>query len=64
MGQGGLAVAIALNYRLLEHVPFANLVFTAALLSVLFTDLLSARAAGAVLLPWVRRHARPEPGER
>ena len=51
LGQGGLAAAIALNYRLVETAPLHNLVFTAALLSVLLTDVLSARAAGAVLLP-------------
>ncbi|HUG00251.1 MAG TPA: hypothetical protein VML95_00165 [Longimicrobiales bacterium] len=56
LGQGGLAVAIALNYRLHEDALYADIVFTAGLLSVLLTDLLSARAAGAVLLPRLRRN--------
>lgn len=62
LGQGGLALAIALNYRLLDDAIHANIVFTAGLLSVLLTDLFSARAAGAVLLPRVRRS--PSTGPR
>lgn len=51
LGQGGLAIAIGLNYRLLETAPLADLVFTAAIVSVLLTDVTSARFAGAVLQP-------------
>lgn len=55
LGQGGLAVAIALNYRLSEDALYPNIVFTAGLLSVLITDLISARVADAVLWPRLRR---------
>lgn len=58
LGQGGLAVAIALNYRLAEDAVYPNVVFTAALVSVLLTDLLSARVADAVLWPRLRRIRR------
>lgn len=43
LGQGGLALAVALSYLYQEDVPLANLVFTAAVASVLLTDVLSAR---------------------
>jgi hypothetical protein len=43
MGHGSLAVAIALNYRILDSSALPNLVFTAALVSVFLTDVLSAR---------------------
>lgn len=50
LGQGGLAVAIALDYRLSrQEVPYADLVFTAALASVLLTDVLGARLASPVV---------------
>jgi hypothetical protein len=49
LGQGGLAVAIALNYLLQEGAPLANLVFTAAVVSVILTDVASARLAESVV---------------
>ncbi|HET9949290.1 MAG TPA: hypothetical protein VFQ22_10240 [Longimicrobiales bacterium] len=49
LGHGGLAVAIALNYRLLDPSPVASAVFTATLASLLVTDFLSARIVHAVL---------------
>ena len=54
IGQGSLAAAIALNYRIFDDSDLSNVVFTAALVSVLATDLLSARFVQAV----VRRHHR------
>jgi Kef-type K+ transport system membrane component KefB len=54
IGQGSLAAAIALNYRIFEDSDLSNVVFTAGLVSVLATDLLSARFVRAV----VRRHHR------
>jgi hypothetical protein len=54
VGQGSLAIAIALNYRIFDDSDLSNVVFTAALVSVLATDLLSARVVRAV----VRRHHR------
>lgn len=42
LGQGALAVAIALNYRIYDNSLLPNVVFTAAIASVLLTDLTSA----------------------
>lgn len=42
LGQGALAVAIALNYRIYDDSLLPNVVFTAAIASVLLTDLTSA----------------------
>jgi len=57
LGQGGLAVAIGLNYLLQEEVPLANLVFTAALVSVIVMDVASARLAESVVGSARRRRA-------
>ena len=43
LGQGGLALAVALSYLYQEDAPLASLVFTAAVVSVLLTDVMSAR---------------------
>ena len=43
MGHGSLAIAIALNYRLLDSSALPNLVFTATIVSVFLTDVVSAR---------------------
>lgn len=56
LGQGGLAVAIGLNYLLHDRSVLANVVFTAALISVLLTDITSARLAERVV------RATPRPG--
>jgi Kef-type K+ transport system membrane component KefB len=58
MGHGGLAVAIALNYRLFDASELAGLVFTATLVSVLVTDVLSAWMVQALV------HAAPDPAAR
>jgi hypothetical protein len=50
IGHGGLAVAIALNYRLFDTSELASFVFTAALVSVVVTDVLSAHMVQALLL--------------
>jgi Kef-type K+ transport system membrane component KefB len=55
VGHGGLAVAIALNYRLYDASALAGMVFSAALVSVLVTDLLSARLVQALVV------AAPDP---
>lgn len=57
LGQGSLAAAIALNYRVFDDSILSNVVFTAALASVLTTDLVSARLVRAV----VQRHHRRSP---
>ncbi len=49
VGHGGLAVALVLNYHMYDPSPLSNSVFTAALLSVLATDFISARVVGAVV---------------
>ncbi len=49
IGQGGLAIAIALDYSLSPAAVLPNLVFTAALCSVLLTDIFSARLARDVV---------------
>ncbi len=59
VGQGSLAVAIALNYRLLDNSVLPNIVFTAAVISVLLTDLMSARLVQATVQRHRRRHAEP-----
>ena len=59
LGHGGLAVAIAVNYKLHDASTFANVVFTAALASVLLTDLTSARLVHAVAAAAAPRDANP-----
>lgn len=51
LGQGGLALALALDYITLEGTALANIVFTAAIASVLLTDVMSARLVQSVLAP-------------
>jgi hypothetical protein len=51
IGQGGLALALALDYLSLEGAQLGNIVFTAAIASVLLTDLMSARIVQSVLAP-------------
>lgn len=58
LGQGGLALAIGLSYRLGGERPFSNIVFSAAVVSVLLTDFSSARLARSVLRPLRGRMAR------
>jgi hypothetical protein len=53
IGQGGLALAIALDYLRHDAALFPNLVFTSAVVSVLLTDVLSARFARAVTSPFL-----------
>jgi hypothetical protein len=56
LGQGGLAVAIALNYHLFHgELLLPDVVFTAAVASVLLTDLLSARLVHSVVRRYTRR---------
>ena len=50
LGQGRLALAIGLSYLRQSDMPFANLVFTAAVVSILFTDFFSARLVRAVIV--------------
>lgn len=50
LGQGRLALAIGLSYLRQGDMPFPNLVFTAAIASILFTDVFSARLVRAVIV--------------
>ncbi|MBA3560274.1 MAG: hypothetical protein H0W30_16920 [Gemmatimonadaceae bacterium] len=59
LGQGGLALALALEYMRLSGGVLANIVFTAAIASVLLTDFMSARIIHSVVAPLVRQ----KPGE-
>jgi Kef-type K+ transport system membrane component KefB len=68
LGHGGLALALAFNYQLLERLPFRAVVFTAAIVSVLLTDIASARMVRDVLRGYRERvrgasRPRPEPHE-
>jgi hypothetical protein len=49
LGHGGLALALAFNYQLLEELPYRAIVFTSAIASVLLTDIASARMVRDVL---------------
>ena len=49
LGQGGLALAVALSYLYQGDAPLPSLVFTAAVASVLLTDVLSARFVRALV---------------
>lgn len=48
IGQGGLALALSLSYLRLPEMPLPNVVFTAAIASVLLTDITSARLIHSV----------------
>ncbi len=58
LGQGGLAIAIAFNYGAGGERLYSNVVFTAAIVSVLLTDVSSVRLAGSVVGPLLRRRRR------
>lgn len=58
LGHGGLALAIALNYRIHDTAHLDGLVFTATIASVLLTDITSARLVQSVVRPFWRPRAR------
>jgi hypothetical protein len=49
LGQGGLAIALGLDYLTTVNAVLPNLVFTAAFISVILTDLFSAKLAHDVI---------------
>jgi hypothetical protein len=53
IGQGRLTVAMALDYARRPELPIGDVVFTAALASVLLTEFAAARLVRAALLPIV-----------
>lgn len=64
VGQGGLALAIALNYVYQDGGTLPYFVFTASIASVLLTDLMSARLVQSVLAPLIaKRRALLRPVE-
>ncbi|HSL70591.1 MAG TPA: hypothetical protein VK864_10145, partial [Longimicrobiales bacterium] len=56
-GQGPVAVAIAVNYRLHDQSLLPNVVFTAAIVSVVITDLAGGHLAQAVIRRQLERIA-------
>ena len=60
LGQGGLAIAIALDYLQHERMPLTNIVFTATVASVLLTDLSAAHLVRSVVMPFVTRRVGAE----
>lgn len=58
LGQGGLALALALNYHQLERMPLRQVVFSATIVSILLTDFLSAHIVASVVAPLVGRMTR------
>ena len=60
LGQGGLAIAIGLDYLQHDRLPLVNIVFTASVASVLLTDLSSAHLVRSVVMPFVMRQMGPE----
>jgi hypothetical protein len=66
LGQGGLALALALDYSQHLNAILPSIVFTAAIASVLLTDLTSAHLVRSVLAPLFAERApdgRPLPDE-
>ena len=59
LGHGGLALALALDYVQHDRLIFPNIVFTAAIVSVLLTDLSSARLVQSVINPFLTRGLGP-----
>jgi hypothetical protein len=51
LGQGGLVIALAVNYLYQGALAIPDVVFSAAVVSVLLTDLVSGRLASSVLEP-------------
>jgi Kef-type K+ transport system membrane component KefB len=54
LGQGGLALALALDYQAQDWAIVPHIVFTAAIVSVLLTDVVAARLIHSVVAPLVR----------
>ena len=57
-GHGGLALALGLSYQLLDSSALGSMVFTATIVSILLTDLLSARLVRRVVVGYGERMRR------
>jgi hypothetical protein len=53
LGQGGLAIALAFDYQIRRGAPLPNVVFTAAVFSVLLTEFAAARLVTSAIEPVV-----------
>src|SRR5690242_14100885 len=62
LGQGGLALALALNYHQSEGMLLPQVVFTSAIVSILLTDFASAHIVASVVMPLVGRVRRRDAG--
>ena len=62
LGQGGLVLALALNYLYQDTLALPNVVFTTAVISVLLTDVTSGRLASSVLSAVAARVAEGKAG--
>ena len=58
LGQGGLALALALNYQQFQGMLLPQIVFTSAIVSILLTDFASAHIVASVVTPLVGRVTR------
>ena len=61
LGQGGLIIALAVNYLYQDTLALPNVVFTTAVISVLLTDLASGRFAASVMAPATTTMTPPTP---
>jgi hypothetical protein len=61
LGQGGLIIALAVNYLYQDTLALPNVVFTTAIFSVLLTDLASGRFAASVIAPATTTPPPPVP---
>ncbi|HEX6964543.1 MAG TPA: hypothetical protein VF166_02015 [Gemmatimonadaceae bacterium] len=64
LGQGGLALALALNYHQFEQTLLPQIVFTSAIVSILLTDFASAHIVASVVTPLARRVRRQKAESR
>ena len=55
LGQGGLALALALDYAARQDAPLRSTVFAAAIVSILLTDFASAHLVQSVVAPALER---------
>ncbi|HET7565622.1 MAG TPA: hypothetical protein VFJ96_11540 [Gemmatimonadaceae bacterium] len=64
LGQGGLALALALNYQQFQGMLLPQIVFTSAIVSILLTDFASAHIVASVVMPLVGRVRRRDGREQ
>lgn len=62
LGQGGIVLALAVNYLFQDSLALPNVVFTTAVVSVVLTDVFSGRLAASVLTPRALPASQPAAG--